>query len=195
LFHSNFVVLLLLFVVVSGGLGCEVLKNLSLSGFHDLHVLDMDTIDVSNLNRQFLFRYQDCNKYKSEVAADFIRHRCPSLTVTAYTKPLQHFAPRWFTQFDLVIAGLDNIEARQWLNATLVNLVEFDESGQLVFDSIIPLIDGGTEGFGGQTRVFLPRLTSCFECSLASLPPARGFPSCTIRNIPRIPEHTIAYSL
>jgi len=75
-------------------------------------------------------------------------------------------------------------------------LVQFDDDGDIIPDSVIPLIDGGTEGFSGQARVFIPRVTSCFECSIASMAEEEGhFQLCTLADVPRIPEHCIQYVL
>lgn len=55
-------------MVGAGGIGCELLKNLVLSGFGEVHIVDLDTIDLSNLNRQFLFRHEHIKKSKALVS-------------------------------------------------------------------------------------------------------------------------------
>lgn len=112
----------------------------------------------------------------------------------------------YYMQFNLVICGLDSVEARRWINATLVNMVDPENP-----ESLKPLIDGGTEGqyvcfaylapadsasagFKGQARVILPTVTSCYECSLDMLNKPTAFPICTIANTPRLPEHCIEWA-
>ncbi|RPD66358.1 NEDD8 activating enzyme [Lentinus tigrinus ALCF2SS1-7] len=176
-------------VIGAGGLGCEILANLALSGFKDIHVIDMDTIDISNLNRQFLFRPKDVGNSKAIVAAEFIMNRVPGVKVTPYFGKIQDKDEDYYMQFNLIICGLDSVEARRWINATLVNMVDPENP-----ESLKPLIDGGTEGFKGQARVILPTVTSCYECSLDMLNKPTAFPICTIANTPRLPEHCIEWA-
>ncbi|BGP54199.1 hypothetical protein JCM8202_001333 [Rhodotorula sphaerocarpa] len=176
-------------VIGAGGLGCEILANLALLGFADIHVIDMDTIDISNLNRQFLFRPSDVGKSKALCAAEFVMNRVKGCKVTPFHGKIQDKDDDFYMQFNLVICGLDSIDARRWMSATLVNLVDPD-----VPESLKPLIDGGTEGFKGQARVILPTITSCYECSLDMLTPPTAFPICTIANTPRLPEHCIEWA-
>lgn len=120
--------------------------------------------------------------------------RVPDVKITSYTQPIQEFDEEFYRQFQIVIAGLDNIEARRWINSMLHSLVEFDSKETPLIETQRPLIDGGTEGFKGQARVIVPFKTGCFECSLGSLPKQTGFPMCTIRETPRLPEHCIQYA-
>ncbi|TRY93633.1 hypothetical protein DNTS_029704, partial [Danionella cerebrum] len=71
-------------VVGAGGIGCELLKNLVLTGFKNIEVIDLDTIDVSNLNRQFLFQKKHVGKSKAQVAKESVLRFCPSANIIAY---------------------------------------------------------------------------------------------------------------
>ncbi len=95
----------------------------------------------------------------------------------------------------MFLAGLDNIEARRWLNSLVYSFAEYDKEGNIDPQSIKILIDGGTESFSGQSRIVLPGTTPCFECTLDTMSESKTYNFCTITATPRIPEHCIAYAM
>ncbi|VDM31725.1 unnamed protein product [Hydatigera taeniaeformis] len=165
----------------------------ALMGFCHIDVVDMDTIDVSNLNRQFLFTEKDVGRSKAEVAADFIMRRIDTCKVTPHFKKIQDFGSNFYKQFDIVICGLDSVIARRWINSMLASLLEYKEDGTPDFQTMIPLVDGGTEGFKGHVIVVLFGFTGCIECSLDLYPPQVNYPLCTIAHTPRLPEHCVEF--
>lgn len=75
------------------------------------------------------------------MAAEFVMKRVKGVKITPYYGAIQDKGPDYYMRFQLVICGLDSVEARRWINATLVEMVDPQNP-----ESLKPLIDGGTEG-------------------------------------------------
>jgi ubiquitin-like 1-activating enzyme E1 B len=165
-------------VVGAGGIGCELLKNLVLTGFTDLTVIDLDTIDVSNLNRQFLFRKHNVGQSKSEVATEAVLKMNPHCSIKHYCDNVMkpEFGVSFVKQFDVVMNALDNLAARKHMN-------------RLCLAAEKPLIESGTTGYLGQVSVHLPHKTECFECT--DKPTPKSYPICTIAATPNKPIHNV----
>jgi ubiquitin-activating enzyme E1 C len=192
-------------VIGAGGLGCELLKDLALVGFRHIDVIDMDTIDYSNLNRQFLFRTGDVGLPKAEVAAAFVNKRVYGVQCKAHFNKIEDFGDDFYSGFHIVVSGLDNIKARRWLNIQLISQAvqlsnddDDDEDAPAKWDprTLITCINGGTEGWKGETRVMTPHRTPCFECLVHLFPKdPYNFPMCTTADKPRSPEHCIVFAM
>ncbi|XP_072926575.1 SUMO-activating enzyme subunit 2 isoform X1 [Hemitrygon akajei] len=170
-----------LLVVGAGGIGCELLKNLVLAGFRDIEVVDLDTIDVSNLNRQFLFQKKHVGKSKAQVAKESALQFCPDAKITAYHDSIMNpdYNVEFFRKFTLVMNALDNRAARNHVN-------------RMCLAADIPLIESGTAGYLGQVTVIKKGVTECYECQ--PKPTQKTFPGCTIRNTPSEPIHCIVWA-
>lgn len=168
-------------VVGAGGIGCELLKNLLLTGFSNLDVIDLDTIDVSNLNRQFLFQKKHVGRSKAQVAKESVLQFCPGASITAYHDSIMNteYDVEFFRRFTLVMNALDNRAARNHVN-------------RMCLAADVPLIESGTAGYLGQVTVIKKGVTECYECQ--PKPTQKTFPGCTIRNTPSEPIHCIVWA-
>ncbi|KAF8631275.1 hypothetical protein AX15_002601 [Amanita polypyramis BW_CC] len=179
------------FLVGSGAIGCEMLKNWGMVGLGSgpkgiIHVTDLDTIEKSNLNRQFLFRPKDLGKFKAEVAANAVADMNPDLTgkIHARQDPVgpnteDIYNEEFFYSIDGVTNALDNIKARLYMDQRCVFYRK-------------PLLESGTLGTKGNTQVIVPDLTESYASSQD--PPEKETPSCTIKNFPNAINHTIEWS-
>lgn len=96
-----------------------------------------------------MFRKKDVGDYKAKVAAEFVMRMVEGVKIEYHTKMIQDFPTEFYQEFQVVICGLDNVEARRWMNKTLHELVEFDENNKPKEETQIRMVDGGTEGFAG----------------------------------------------
>lgn len=116
------------------------------------------------------------------------------LTMRRHYCAIEDKGDEFYRQFKVIVCGLDSVTARRWINSKVCDLLQYDEEGQVVAGSVIPVIDGGTEGLKGHVKMIVPTMSSCFECVLPLFPPPQGFPMCTIQEKPRLPEHCVAWA-
>jgi adenylyltransferase/sulfurtransferase len=142
-------------VAGAGALGNEIVKNLALLGVGHVLVADMDRVENSNLSRSVLYRQADNGQFKAPAAARAARDLYPAIRAHAFVGNLVHDlglgAFRWA---DVVIAGLDNREARLAINRNCYRVNR-------------PFIDGAIETLDGSARVFLPPDGPCYECTMS----------------------------
>ncbi|KAF9551989.1 E1 ubiquitin-activating protein uba2 [Mortierella hygrophila] len=168
-------------MVGAGGIGCELLKNLVMSGFKNIEVIDLDTIDLSNLNRQFLFQKQHIKKSKAHVAKESALAFNPDVNIVSRHQNIKEheFSVDWFKSFDLVMNALDNLDARRHVN-------------KMCLAANVPLVESGTAGYLGQVTIIQKDKTECFDCQPKETP--KTFPVCTIRSTPSTPIHCIVWA-
>jgi len=176
------------FVVGSGAIGCEMLKNFAMMGLGcgkgEIIVTDGDSIERSNLNRQFLFRPWDVTKLKSHTAAEAVKQMNPAARVTAHdnlvgAKTEDIYNDDFFEALNGVANALDNVEARQYMDRRCVYYCK-------------PLLESGTLGTKGNVQVVIPHMTESYGSSQD--PPEKSIPICTLKNFPNAIEHTLQWA-
>lgn len=176
------------FVVGAGAIGCELLKNFAIMGVGcgngKILVTDMDLIEKSNLNRQFLFRTHDVQASKSETAAKAIKRMNPNVNVEPQINRVcpeteKIYDDIFFENLDGVANALDNVDARIYMDRRCVFYKK-------------PLLESGTLGTKGNTQVVIPNLTESYSSSQD--PPEKSIPICTLKNFPNAIEHTLQWA-
>ncbi|KAK1412745.1 hypothetical protein QVD17_34235 [Tagetes erecta] len=177
------------FVVGSGALGCEFLKNLALMGVScgtqgKLTVTDDDVIEKSNLSRQFLFRDWNIGQAKSTVAASAAALINPRFQIEALQNRVGSetesvFDDTFWENLHVVINALDNVNARLYVDQRC-----------LYFQK--PLLESGTLGAKCNTQMVIPHLTENYGASRD--PPEKQAPMCTVHSFPHNIDHCLTWA-
>ncbi|XP_014489657.1 ubiquitin-activating enzyme E1 1 [Vigna radiata var. radiata] len=177
------------FVVGSGALGCEFLKNLALMGVScgsqgTLTITDDDVIEKSNLSRQFLFRDWNIGQAKSTVAASAAASINPGFNIEALqnrvgTETENVFNDTFWENLNVVINALDNVNARLYVDQRC-----------LYFQK--PLLESGTLGAKCNTQMVIPHLTENYGASRD--PPEKQAPMCTVHSFPHNIDHCLTWA-
>jgi adenylyltransferase/sulfurtransferase len=153
-------------VVGAGGLGCPISLYLAAAGVGTIGLVDFDTVDASNLQRQILFTTEDVGKPKVEVAAKRLKALNPDVTVNTYAVALKSDnIMDILKDYDMIIDGTDNFPTRYLTNDAAVL------QGK-------PNVYGSIFRFEGQVTVFKAPEGPCYRCLYPEPPPPGEVPSC-----------------
>jgi adenylyltransferase/sulfurtransferase len=152
--------------VGAGGLGSPALMYLAAAGVGTLGVIDYDTVDESNLQRQIIHGQSDVGRLKAESARDSVLEINPLIEVVLHTERLDSSnVMEIFAQYDLIVDGTDNFATRYLVNDACVLLGK-------------PYVWGSIYRFDGQASVFWAEHGPCYRCLYPEPPPPGMVPSC-----------------
>lgn len=144
-----------------GGLGSPASLYLAAAGVGTLGLIDPDTVDLTNLQRQVLFRSSDEGQPKVQAAKARLQELYPEILVETYQEPLRaNNAEQLFRSYDLVIDGTDNFAAKFLINDAACKFQ-------------IPMIYGTVNGFEGQAALFFGKQGACYRCLYRDAPQAQ----------------------
>ena len=129
-------------VVGCGGLGSPISVYLASSGIGKLHLIDFDTVDISNLHRQVFYSLKDIGKFKSECLSNFIQQRSPFTEVSFSREAItKENAIELISEYEVIIDGTDSLPTKYLLNDVCVILEK-------------PLVYGSLYKFDGYVSTF-----------------------------------------
>src|SRR5499426_681723 len=153
-------------VIGAGGLGSPALMYLAAAGVGTLGVIDFDTVDESNLQRQVIHGQSDIGRSKAESAADSVKEINPYVRVVIHNEALTNDNVfDIFGQYDLIVDGTDNFATRYMVNDACVLLGK-------------AYVWGSIYRFDGQASVFWAEHGPCYRCLYPEPPPPGMVPSC-----------------
>ncbi|MGI8846895.1 MAG: molybdopterin-synthase adenylyltransferase MoeB [Candidatus Dormibacteria bacterium] len=153
-------------LIGAGGLGCPAALYLAAAGVGTIGLVDFDTVDLSNLQRQVLHTEQRIGMRKTESARIALSALNRDVQVVEHNEVLNsETAPALFRQYDIIVNGCDNFPTRYLANDVAI----FERK---------PLVDGGIFRFEGQVTTVLPFASPCYRCRYPSPPPPDEAPSC-----------------
>lgn len=153
-----------IFIAGAGGLGCPVSIYLAVAGIGTITVVDKDTVDLSNLNRQVLHHDRDIGKKKTASAEEKLREINMDITVRAIDTTIDEDNVHSLVgDADGIVDAMDNFPTRYLLN-------------EAAMQKKIPLFHGAIRGLYGQATTILPGKTPCLACIFPNAPPKEVFP-------------------